>query len=41
LKERIEAPDIDAFRSLDPAALIAGLVAPLGPAAPAGDIIAD
>jgi len=41
LKELIEAPDIDAFRSLDPAALIAGLVAPLGPAAPAGDIIAD
>jgi len=41
LKELIEAPDIDAFRSLDPAALIAGLVAPLGPAAPVGDIIAD
>lgn len=41
LKELIEAPDIDAFRSLDPAALIAGLVAPLGPAAPANGIIAD
>jgi pimeloyl-ACP methyl ester carboxylesterase len=41
LKELIEAPDIDAFRSLDPEALIAGLVAPLGPAAPASDIIAD
>jgi pimeloyl-ACP methyl ester carboxylesterase len=41
LKELIEAPDIDAFRSLDPEALIAGLVAPLGPAAPAADIIVD
>lgn len=41
LKELIEAPDIEAFRSLDPEALIAGLVAPLGPDAPAGDIIAD
>jgi pimeloyl-ACP methyl ester carboxylesterase len=41
LKELIEAPDIEAFRSLDPQGLIAGLVAPLGPDAPAGDIIAD
>jgi pimeloyl-ACP methyl ester carboxylesterase len=41
LKELIEAPDIEAFRSLDPEALIAGLVAPLGPDAPAADIIAD
>jgi len=41
LKELIEAPDIDAFRSLDPEELIAGLVAPLGPDAPARDIIAD
>ena len=41
LKDLIEAPDIDAFRSLDPQALIDGLVAPLGPAAPDGDIIAD
>lgn len=41
LKELIEAPDIEAFRSLDPQDLIAGLVAPLGPDAPAGDIIAD
>jgi pimeloyl-ACP methyl ester carboxylesterase len=41
LKELIEAPDIEAFRSLDPEALIAGLVAPLGPDAPAAGIIAD
>ena len=41
LKQLIEAPGIDAFRSQDPEALIEGLVAPLGPAAPAGDIIAD
>jgi pimeloyl-ACP methyl ester carboxylesterase len=41
LKQLIEAPSIDAFRSQDPEALIQGLVAPLGPAAPAGDIIAD
>jgi pimeloyl-ACP methyl ester carboxylesterase len=41
LKQLIEAPGIDAFRSQDPEALIQGLVAPLGPAAPAADIIAD
>ena len=41
LKDLIEAPDIDAFRSQDPQALVQGLVAPLGPDAPAGDIIAD
>ena len=41
LKELIEAPDIDAFRSQDPRALIQGLVATLGPAAPAEHIIAD
>jgi pimeloyl-ACP methyl ester carboxylesterase len=41
LKDLIEAPGIDAFRSVDPRALVEGLVAPLGPAAPAGDIIAD
>jgi pimeloyl-ACP methyl ester carboxylesterase len=41
LKELIEAPDIDAFRSQDPRALIQGLMATLGPAAPADDIIAD
>lgn len=41
LKELIEAPDIDAFRSQDPRALIQGLMATLGPAAPAEDIIAD
>jgi pimeloyl-ACP methyl ester carboxylesterase len=37
LKQLIEAPDIDAFRSQDPETL----VAPLGPAVPAADIIAD
>jgi pimeloyl-ACP methyl ester carboxylesterase len=41
LKELIEAPDIDAFRSQDPRALVQGLMATLGPAAPAGDIVAD
>jgi pimeloyl-ACP methyl ester carboxylesterase len=41
LKELIEAPGIDAFRSTDPRALVEGLLAPLGPAAPAGDIVAD
>jgi pimeloyl-ACP methyl ester carboxylesterase len=41
LKDIIEAPDIDAFRSLDPQALIEGLVAPLGSAVPADDIVAD
>ncbi len=41
LKELIEAPGIDAFRSQDPRALIQGLMATLGPAAPAGDVVAD
>jgi pimeloyl-ACP methyl ester carboxylesterase len=41
LKELIEAPDIDAFRSQDPRALIQGLMATLGLAAPAEDVIAD
>lgn len=41
LKDLIEAPDIDAFRSQDPRALIEGLIAPLGPAAPDGDVVAD
>jgi pimeloyl-ACP methyl ester carboxylesterase len=41
LKELIEAPDIDAFRSQDPRALIQGLIAPLGPAVPDDDIVAD
>ena len=41
LKQIIEAPDIDAFRSQDPRALIQGLLAPLGPAVPADDIVAD
>ena len=41
LKELIEAPDIDAFRSVDPRALVQGLMAPLGPAVPADNIIAD
>jgi pimeloyl-ACP methyl ester carboxylesterase len=41
LKDLIDAPGIDAFRSVDPRALVDGLMAPLGPAAPAADIIAD
>jgi pimeloyl-ACP methyl ester carboxylesterase len=41
LKELIEAPGIDAFRSQDPRTLVQGLMATLGPAAPAGDIVAD
>ena len=41
LRDLIEAPGINAFRSLDPEKLIAGLVAPLGPDAPAAAIIAD
>ena len=41
LKDLIEAPGIDAFRAQDPRALIQGLMATLGPAAPAEDIIAD
>ncbi|HEY2689136.1 MAG TPA: alpha/beta hydrolase [Streptosporangiaceae bacterium] len=41
LKDLIEAPDIDAFRSQDPRALVQGLMATLGPAAPASDIVAD
>jgi pimeloyl-ACP methyl ester carboxylesterase len=41
LKDLIEAPDIDTFRSLDPRTLIQGLIAPLGPAAPSEDVVAD
>jgi pimeloyl-ACP methyl ester carboxylesterase len=41
LKDLIEAPDIDTFRSLDPRTLIQGLIAPLGPATPAEDVVAD
>jgi pimeloyl-ACP methyl ester carboxylesterase len=41
LKELIEAPGIGAFRSQDPRALVQGLMATLGPAAPAGDVVAD
>ena len=41
LKDLIEAPGIDTFRSLDPRTLIQGLIAPLGPAAPAEDVVAD
>jgi pimeloyl-ACP methyl ester carboxylesterase len=41
LKQLIEAPGIDAFRSQDPQALIQGLMASLGPAAPSADIVAD
>jgi pimeloyl-ACP methyl ester carboxylesterase len=41
LQELIDAPDAGAVRSQDPRALIAELMAVLGPAAPADDIIAD
>ena len=41
LKELIEAPGIDAFRSTDPRVLIQGLMATLGPAVLADDIVAD
>jgi len=41
LKELIDAQDIDAFRSLDPRALVQGLMATLGPATPTSDIVAD
>jgi pimeloyl-ACP methyl ester carboxylesterase len=41
LKELIQAPDIDVFRSQDPRALIQGLMATLGPAAPPSDVVAD
>jgi pimeloyl-ACP methyl ester carboxylesterase len=41
LKDLIDAPDIEAFRSQDPRALVEGLMATLGPAAPAEDIVCD
>jgi pimeloyl-ACP methyl ester carboxylesterase len=41
LKDLIEAPDIESFRSQDPAALIRGAMAALGSAAPGDDVIAD
>jgi pimeloyl-ACP methyl ester carboxylesterase len=41
LRELIEAPGVDAFRSQDPHGLIQGLIASLGPASPADDVIAD
>jgi pimeloyl-ACP methyl ester carboxylesterase len=41
LKDIIGAPDLSGFRALDPAALIQGLLAPLGPAAPDADVAAD
>jgi pimeloyl-ACP methyl ester carboxylesterase len=41
LKDLIDAPGIGVFRSVDPRALVDGLMAPLGPAAPTADIIAD
>jgi pimeloyl-ACP methyl ester carboxylesterase len=41
LKDLIEAPDIAAFRGQDPGALVQGLLAPLGPAVPDGDVVAD
>jgi pimeloyl-ACP methyl ester carboxylesterase len=41
LKELIEAPGIEAFRSQDPRALVGELMATLGPAAPPAGVIAD
>ena len=41
LKELIEAPDIEAFRSQDPRGLVQALMAALGPSAPAADIVDD
>jgi pimeloyl-ACP methyl ester carboxylesterase len=41
LKELIEAPGIETFRSQDPRALIGELMATLGPAAPSAGVIAD
>jgi pimeloyl-ACP methyl ester carboxylesterase len=41
LRDLIDAPSIDAFRSQDPRALVQGLMAALGSAAPADDVIAD
>jgi pimeloyl-ACP methyl ester carboxylesterase len=41
LRDLIEAPGIDAFRSQDPGALVQAMMTELGPAAPASDVIAD
>src|SRR5271156_4883381 len=41
LRDLIEAPGIDAFRSQDPGALVQAMMTELGPAAPASDGIAD
>jgi pimeloyl-ACP methyl ester carboxylesterase len=40
-QDLIQAPGIDALRPQDPAALVQAMMTELGPAAPAGDIIAD
>ena len=41
LQDLVEASGIGAFRPQDPGTLVEGIVAALGPAAPAADIIAD
>lgn len=41
LKDLIDAPDIDAFRSLDPRELVQGAVSAMGSAAPAADVVDD
>jgi pimeloyl-ACP methyl ester carboxylesterase len=41
LKELIEAPGIDTFRSQDPRELVEGLMATLGPAVPSAGVVAD
>lgn len=41
LKDLIDAPDIDAFRSLDPRKLVQGAVSAMGSAAPAADVVDD
>jgi pimeloyl-ACP methyl ester carboxylesterase len=41
LKELIEAPGIDTFRSQDPRGLVEGLMATLGPAVPSPGVIGD
>lgn len=41
LKDLVDAPDIDAFRSLDPRELVQGAVSAMGSAAPAADVVDD
>jgi pimeloyl-ACP methyl ester carboxylesterase len=41
LKDLVDAPNIDAFRSLDPRELVQGAMAAMGSAAPAADVVDD